>query len=93
MKKRIPHNMIFCSIVTPCFLFQVLLRFVQQRLFSIFCIIEAITLLSEKIAVGCIICDVHKMVVGSLYTFYKCTNHFLFIAFTKGGYVLLRIEG
>lgn len=52
MKKYISHNMIFCSSVTPCILFYVLLRFVWQKLFSSFCIIEAITLLSEKIAVG-----------------------------------------
>lgn len=25
------------------------------------------------------------MLVGSLYTFYKCRNHFLFIVFTRGG--------
>lgn len=52
MKKYIAHNMIFCSTVTSCFLFYVLLRFVWQKLFSSFYIIEAITLLSEKIAVG-----------------------------------------
>lgn len=92
MKKYIPHNMIFCSTVIPCFLFYVLLRSVRQKLFSSFCIIEAITLLSEEIAVGYIIWDVHKMLLGSLYTFYKCRNHFLFIAFTRGVCISLRIE-
>lgn len=59
------NNVIFCAGRVSYFLFHVLQRFLHQKPFPGFYIIEAITLLSGKIAVGQIICAPHTMLGGS----------------------------
>lgn len=57
-------DVVFFAVGTPYFLFYALQRFVHQKPFPGFYIIEAITALSREIAVGQIICNLHKMLGG-----------------------------